>query len=203
MLFGLCKFVWIIDLLVTRPNPHLRALARLFIPEVLWTKERTPTPYPSIDFTFGLEVESIKEFGGVSIGLWWLCICVLGFVFSTSLFWKDMFFKLKGAHICFSHAYVQYKMAFFFIPKEIHLFFENLTVIGISSLHALLMDIHHDTFLRSILGDDFISLAFRTHICSYSGKGPRLWLIARPSIRSFHIAHFTFTSMLRFHFNLI
>jgi hypothetical protein len=28
LLFGLCKFVWIIDSLVTRPHPHLGALAR-------------------------------------------------------------------------------------------------------------------------------------------------------------------------------
>ncbi len=30
-----------------------------------------------------------------------------------------------------------------------------------------------------------------------------LWLIARSFIYSFHIAHFTFTSTLHFHFNLI
>ncbi len=33
---------------------------------MLRAKERTPTPYPSIVFTFGLVVESIKEVGGVS-----------------------------------------------------------------------------------------------------------------------------------------
>jgi hypothetical protein len=66
-----------------------------------------------------------------------------------------------------------------------------------------LMDFHHDTSLRFILEDDSISLASRTRICSYSGKGTRLWLVARPSICLFHISHFTFTSMLRFCFNLI
>jgi len=32
-------------------------------PEMLQTKERTSTPYPSFVFTFGFVVESIKEFG--------------------------------------------------------------------------------------------------------------------------------------------
>jgi hypothetical protein len=36
-------------------------------PKVLRDKERTPTLYPSIVFTFGLVVESIKEFWGVSL----------------------------------------------------------------------------------------------------------------------------------------
>jgi hypothetical protein len=31
---------------------------------VLRAKERDPTPYPSIVFTFGFTIESIKEFGG-------------------------------------------------------------------------------------------------------------------------------------------
>jgi hypothetical protein len=35
---------------------------------VLRTKECTPTPYLSIDFTFGFEVESIKEFGVRQLG---------------------------------------------------------------------------------------------------------------------------------------
>jgi hypothetical protein len=65
------------------------------------------------------------------------------------------------------------------------------------------MNIHHDTSFKSILEDDSISLASRVRICSCSGKGAGLWLIARPSICSFHIAQFTFNSALRFHFSLI
>jgi hypothetical protein len=38
---------------------------------------------------------------------------------------------------------------------------------------------------------------------SCSGKGTRLWLVARPSIHSFHIAHFTFTSVLCFRLGLV
>jgi len=37
-------------------------------PEVLWAKERAPTPFPSIVFTFGLTIESIKELKGASLG---------------------------------------------------------------------------------------------------------------------------------------
>jgi hypothetical protein len=34
---------------------------------VLCIREHTPSPYPSIVFTFGLAVESIKEFTGASL----------------------------------------------------------------------------------------------------------------------------------------
>jgi hypothetical protein len=66
-----------------------------------------------------------------------------------------------------------------------------------------LMDIHHDTSLRSILEDDSISLASKTCICFCLGKGARLWLIVKPSIYSFRIAHFIFTLALFFHLGLI
>ncbi len=61
--------MWKIDMLVTHPSPHFGALARSSTPEVLWTKERTPTPYPSVAFTFGFAIESIKELGGESINM--------------------------------------------------------------------------------------------------------------------------------------
>jgi hypothetical protein len=47
-------FVWfvrIIDPLVTHPSPHPKALACPSTPEMLRTRERTPTLYPSIVFT--------------------------------------------------------------------------------------------------------------------------------------------------------
>ncbi len=66
LLFGLCKSVKVIDLLVTLPSPYPRALTRPSTPEVLRTKECAPTPYPSVVFTFKLAVESTKEFGGAS-----------------------------------------------------------------------------------------------------------------------------------------
>jgi hypothetical protein len=84
-----------------------------------------------------------------------------------------------------------------------HLFFENLVVIGVPRLHASLMDIHHDTSFRAILEDDSISLASKARIHFCSGNGVGLWLVARPFICSFCIAHFTFTSMTCFCFGLI
>jgi hypothetical protein len=65
LLFGLCTSVGIIKLLVDLPNPHLGAPTRSSTPEMLWTRERTPT-LPSIVFAFGLVVESIEELRGAS-----------------------------------------------------------------------------------------------------------------------------------------
>jgi hypothetical protein len=56
-----------IDSLVTCPSPHFGALAHPSTPEVLRARERTPTLYPSIVFTFRLVVLSIKEFWGCVI----------------------------------------------------------------------------------------------------------------------------------------
>jgi len=47
LLFGLCRSVWIIELLVTRLSPHLGALAHLSTPKVLQTRERVSILYPS------------------------------------------------------------------------------------------------------------------------------------------------------------
>ncbi len=66
LLFGLCRSVWIIELRVNLPSPHLGALKRPFTFEMLWTKEHTPILSPSIIFTFKLVAESIKELGGAS-----------------------------------------------------------------------------------------------------------------------------------------
>jgi hypothetical protein len=89
------------------------------------------------------------------------------------------------------------------LPLLIHPSFESLIVISALGLQASLMDIHHDTSLTSILEDDSISLTSRAHIRSCSNKGARLWLIARPSICFFFIAHSTFTSTLHFCLGLI
>jgi hypothetical protein len=66
LLFGLWRSVWIIDLLVTPPSPHLRAQAHPSTPKVLRARECAPILYSSVVFTFRCEVESTKEFGGAS-----------------------------------------------------------------------------------------------------------------------------------------
>ncbi len=66
LLFGLCRSMWIIDFLVNIHSSNPKAPTHSFTPEVLQTKERTPT-LSSIVFTFGLVIESIKELGGASL----------------------------------------------------------------------------------------------------------------------------------------
>jgi hypothetical protein len=84
------------------------------------------------------------------------------------------------------------------VVRDMYLSFESLAVIDTIRLHVYLMDIHHNTSLMFILEDDSISLASVAPICSCFGKGVGLWLVARPSICLFRIAHFTFISTLHF-----
>jgi hypothetical protein len=65
------------------------------------------------------------------------------------------------------------------------------------------MDTHHDTSFRFILEDDFIPSTSKARIHFCSGKGARLWLVAKPSICSFCITHFIFTLVLCFRLGLI
>jgi len=51
---------------MTCPSPHPEVPARSSTFEVLWIKEHTLILSPYIVFTFRFEVESVKEFGGVS-----------------------------------------------------------------------------------------------------------------------------------------
>jgi len=67
LLFGLCKSIWIIEPLVTHISPHSKAPTCPSTLEVLQARESTLIPYLSIVFTFGLAIESMKEFGGVLI----------------------------------------------------------------------------------------------------------------------------------------
>jgi hypothetical protein len=54
-------------LLANLPNPYPKVPTRPCTLEVLRAKERAPIFSPSVVFTFGLEVKSIKESGGVSL----------------------------------------------------------------------------------------------------------------------------------------
>jgi hypothetical protein len=69
LLVGLCRSVWVIELLVNFPSPHPEAPARPFTLEVLQANEHAPNLFPSVVFTFGLVVGSIKELGGASLML--------------------------------------------------------------------------------------------------------------------------------------
>jgi len=71
------------------------------------------------------------------------------------------------------------------IVREMRPFLKSLTITSAPSLHAYLMDIHHDTSLRFIFEDDSIFLASRTHIRFCLGKGAGLWLVVRPFIVRF------------------
>jgi hypothetical protein len=72
LLFSLCRFTRVIDLLITLFSPYPGALAHPFTPKVLRVKECAPTPYPSAIFTFRFAVESTKELGGASMLLYFL-----------------------------------------------------------------------------------------------------------------------------------
>jgi hypothetical protein len=68
--------------------------------------------------------------------------------------------------------------------KEMHLSFEGLTITNAPILHAFFMDIRHNTSLRSILEDDFISSTSKVWICSYSSKGQGYgWLLSHLFVR--------------------
>jgi hypothetical protein len=62
LLFGLCRFVLVIDLLVNLISPYLKALAHPFTPEVLRATERAPIPSFTI-FIFGLVVSPSRSLG--------------------------------------------------------------------------------------------------------------------------------------------
>ncbi len=63
LLFGLCRHVRIIDLLVTLPSPYPEALACPSTPEVLRVRERTPTLHSSVVFTLDSHLNLLKSLG--------------------------------------------------------------------------------------------------------------------------------------------
>jgi hypothetical protein len=66
LLFGLCRFVWIIDPFVIHPSSHLEAPTRLSTPKVMRTKERTPTPYPLVIFILNSQLSLSKNLGCIN-----------------------------------------------------------------------------------------------------------------------------------------
>jgi hypothetical protein len=81
--------MWIIDLFVTHLSPHPEALACPFTPEVLWTKECTPTP-SFVVFTFELAFESFKECGCLNLceNYRTICLCKICGLQMVKMAWK-------------------------------------------------------------------------------------------------------------------
>jgi hypothetical protein len=96
LFFGLCRSMWIIDLLVTFPNPHPGASARPSTPKVLWTKECAPIPYPFVVF---------KEFGGVSLDFTILDDDLIIFHFIEKCPCAMFGFQLGNVHISKDNAF--------------------------------------------------------------------------------------------------
>ncbi len=63
LLFGLCKSLWVIDLLVSLPSPYLGAPARPSTPEMLRAKEHTPTLHYSDVFTLDSHLNLLRSLG--------------------------------------------------------------------------------------------------------------------------------------------
>jgi hypothetical protein len=101
--FGLCRSMWIIDLLINLSSPHLGAPARPSTLEVLRAKECAPTPFPFDVFIFRLIVESIKELEGASIVVY--CLSLV-----------DQVFNINVMDICTS--FLKHMLATWFTSKK-------------------------------------------------------------------------------------
>jgi len=92
LLFGLCKFVWIIDLFVTCFSPHPGTLTCLSTFKALWIRECIPT-LSFVIFMFGFTFEFYKEFGGMLVGML--------YIWSTNLFSTcEKLLKILSFTIC-------------------------------------------------------------------------------------------------------
>jgi hypothetical protein len=89
-LFGLCMSMWVIDLLVTIPSPHLGAPAHLSTPKVLRAKERATTLDPTIVFT-------IWTHSWIHQGVWG-CVKIGGFLSCIKPTCKPTNIAIGGAH---------------------------------------------------------------------------------------------------------
>jgi hypothetical protein len=63
LLSGLCKSVWVIDLLINLPSPHFGAPACPSTPEVLWARECAQFLLLSLFSPFGLVVSPSRCLG--------------------------------------------------------------------------------------------------------------------------------------------
>jgi hypothetical protein len=63
LLFGLCRSVWVIGLLIILLSPYPRAPTCPCTPKVLWAKESNPTLHYSIVFTWDSHLSLLKNLG--------------------------------------------------------------------------------------------------------------------------------------------
>ncbi len=63
LLFNLCRYVWIIELLVTFLSFHLGTPTCHFTSKVLRDRKRAPTPYPFVLFTLYSHLSLLKSLG--------------------------------------------------------------------------------------------------------------------------------------------
>jgi hypothetical protein len=73
LLFGLCRFVRIIELFVNLRSPHLEALARPSTPKVLPSQGACPNSFSFRYLHLWTCSEFIKELGGASITMAFKC----------------------------------------------------------------------------------------------------------------------------------
>jgi hypothetical protein len=77
LLFGLCKSMWVIDLLVTLLKPHPRAPTRPSTPKVIRTRECAPIPYSFVVFTLNSHLSLSRSFEAHEVrklgGPWIIC----------------------------------------------------------------------------------------------------------------------------------
>jgi hypothetical protein len=130
------------------------------------------------------------------------CLCFKFCIFSRFIL-KKFVSQVEGAQHLLQSCFHVAQNDLPHTTKKMHPSFENLVITVTPSLHAFFMDTQHDISLRSILEDDFIPSTSKVRIHSCSSKGAKLSLVAKPSICSFPITHFTFTSTLCFCFGLI
>jgi hypothetical protein len=92
LLFGLYRFVWIIDLLVIHHSSHPEALACPSTLEVLWARKRTLIPF--VISNFGFAFESFKECGGALVVVIMQFLPLLQYLWTICFRWAPLVKKI-------------------------------------------------------------------------------------------------------------
>jgi len=94
LLFGLCRFVWVINLIVTFLSPYSRAPTRPSTPKMLRTKEHYLNSSFFLCVHLGFTFESIKELGSMLVINFLLLIIIFFKNLLVCLFLSNLFFHL-------------------------------------------------------------------------------------------------------------